>query len=73
MFELFWFHYLHDGVFIVNYIKQKKVSRRLEDTGEQTVHAAVKDAVSSMLPSMSDTIQSETLPGWLKVWIIMLV
>ncbi|XP_063439452.1 protein fantom-like isoform X7 [Mytilus trossulus] len=42
---------------------RKKVSRRLEDSAEQpTVNAAVADAVSSMLPSMSDTIQSETLP-----------
>ncbi|XP_052059743.1 protein fantom-like isoform X6 [Mytilus californianus] len=42
---------------------RKKVSRRLEDSAEQpTVNAAVSDAVSSMLPSMSDTIQSETLP-----------
>ncbi|XP_063439448.1 protein fantom-like isoform X3 [Mytilus trossulus] len=43
---------------------RKKVSRRLEDSAEQpTVNAAVADAVSSMLPSMSDTIQSETLPA----------
>lgn len=43
---------------------RKKVSRRLEETAEQkTVKAAVADAVSSMLPSMSDTINSETLPA----------
>lgn len=40
----------------------------MEDSAEQpTVNAAVADAVSSMLPSMSDTIQSETLPGWYSV------
>lgn len=46
------------------YFEQKKVSRRLEDTVEQTsVNAAVADAVSSMIPSMSDTINSEMLQG----------